>query len=357
MKRKLDASYDHGSILPYRAQVSTQSDKKRRTASRGATSISPSPNPGPSFSSLVDSKHYRKNLYCCNGIKLRNRNWELPGSVQSLVDMLDIERAVLAPTHADWQQLKVITDSEEGYFRPLETLIRPLFDDMIFPRAYNAADLMRVDSLVMKKSVVPTRFLPKEQLSFSGEEKQAAKISIPVPDIIFGYPLGAFSNYIQRLLPRILGRFEAANAASLILPFLVVEFKGDGGSMWACTNQCLGGAATCVNMGNYLNIELGRRDLILFNNTTFSIALNGGYASLYVAWKPIMELDQEQGPNAEFYMQQIRGFSLLDMEDFMKFRRCVGDIIDWGKRKRLQEISGLIEQIGAEMRHHDHVSS
>jgi hypothetical protein len=64
------------------------------------------------------------------------------------------------------------------------------------------------------------------------------KVSTPVPDILYGYRDGAFQMQQSQLIS--MGTEPIANSAGLVCPFLVVEFKGDGGSMWVATNQCLG---------------------------------------------------------------------------------------------------------------------
>lgn len=253
------------------------------------------------------------------------------------------------PTEEDKRQNKVITDQRLSYPRPLETIIRPSFDDIIFPRAYNDRTLMRVDGLVMKRAVVPSRFRGKELQRLSEEEQQAAKFSIPVPDSLYGYPLRAFPKSLQRLLPRVLGRLEGANTAHTILPFLVVEFKGDGGSMWACTNQCLGGASACVHMGHCLTTALLNWDLPVYNNVVFSIALNGAVGSVYVAWKPIMEMGRQAGPVARFHVQNVANFAFGELDNFLVFQRCVRNIIDWGRGKRLEDVTNLITQMETKM--------
>lgn len=356
-KRKRDDGDDSldEATLPYRGKSATQVRKKRRTGGgrgRASRKISASPADAgqtrPS-SSLVDDKHYRKNLYCSNGIRLRIKGCPLPDFVKEVVDLLELDKPSPTPTEEDLRQQCVITDHELSYFRPLETIIRPSFDDIIFPRAYNDHTLMRVDGLVMKRAVVPSRFRGKELQRLSEEEQQAAKFSIPVPDILYGYPLRAFPKPMQRLLPHILGRLEGANTAHTILPFLVVEFKGDGGSMWACTNQCLGGASACVHMGHCLTTALLNWDLPVYNNVVFSIALNGAVGSVYVAWKPIMEMGRQAGPVARFHVQNVANFAFGELDNFLVFQRCVRNIIDWGRGKRLEDVTNLITQMETKM--------
>src|SRR4051812_12943534 len=77
-----------------------------------------------------------------------------------------------------------------------------------------------------------------------------------------------------------------ANCQDFFYPFLVVEFKADGagawGSLWAGTNQCLGGSASCVNIPERLNKRvqghygrlLGESDPMgLINSAAFSVVM------------------------------------------------------------------------------------
>lgn len=130
------------------------------------------------------------------------------------------------------------------------------------------------------------------------------------------------------------------------MPFLVVEFRGDRGSMWACTDQCLGGSASCVNIGTHLNTQLVSKSLKPFNSVVFSIAMNGRDASLFVSWKPDPDIDGGPDPTVEFYMQSIGEFALQDIHYFLVFRRCVRSIFDWGKGKRLDDVSRGVYAVG-----------
>lgn len=91
-------------------------------------------------------------------------------------------------------------------------------------------------------------------------------------------------------------------------PFFVIEFKGDGpsgvGSMWVATNQCLGGSASCVNIGERLNCQLRHcknNEVRPINSASFSIAISGIEARLYILWK-YNELDH--------YMANVESFLL-----------------------------------------------
>ncbi|KAI7770511.1 hypothetical protein LZL87_002882 [Fusarium oxysporum] len=56
-----------------------------------------------------------------------------------------------------------------------------------------------------------------------------ARISVPVPDLLYGYRLSAFEQD-QRMQIATCGNFAFANSEGLTFPFFAVEFKGDGPS-------------------------------------------------------------------------------------------------------------------------------
>ncbi|KAM3481733.1 hypothetical protein MY5147_000530 [Beauveria neobassiana] len=295
--------------------------------------------------SLVDAEHYRReNLAERNGIELRHPDDPLPSDLQALVESLGLQQPPATPTAADEKFIKAIRVCNNGLPKPLETFIRPLFDDCIFPKPLFDDLLLRIDSLIMKQTTLPTKLSPADLKKLSEEARQVSKISIPVPDILYGYSFGVLPTEFRKLLSSVLGDVQVVNAADLVLPFLVVEFKGDGGSMWSCTNQCLGGSAACVNVGRRLNIGLVAKDQNpSFNSAVFSIAMNGDKANLYVSWKP-------KSDAAEYYMQRIGFFAIEDMHDLLILQRTVREIIDWGLGPRLDEIRECLGLAGSKKR-------
>jgi hypothetical protein len=84
------------------------------------------------------------------------------------------------------------------------------------------------------------------------------------------------------------------------------------------TNQCLGGAATCVILAEGLNDQLTKYRIDPINSAIFSIAMSGTEARLYISWKH----------EANYYMQTVKNFLLSDPEHHLLFRKCVLNIID-----------------------------
>ncbi|KAL2751865.1 hypothetical protein ACRALDRAFT_2114816 [Sodiomyces alcalophilus JCM 7366] len=140
----------------------------------------------------------------------------------------------------------------------------------------------------------------------------------------------------------------SANGQSLRYPFFVVELKGDGttgaGSLWVATNQCLGASAACVEIAERLNHQLRScRDpsVRLIDTASFSIAMNGTEARLYISWKQ---------NERDYYMQKIDSFLLQRPEHYIEFRKYIRNIIDWGKGSRLQEIRESLDILLEESR-------
>lgn len=72
------------------------------------------------------------------------------------------------------------------------------------------------------------------------------------------------------------------------------------------------------------------------NSAAFAIAMSGSEARLYISWKH-NELD--------CYMRKVDSFLLQKPNDYLKFRKYVRNIIDWGKGKRLNEIRDSLDSL------------
>jgi hypothetical protein len=166
--------------------------------------------------------------------------------------------------------------------------------------------------------------------------------------MLYGYNrLGAFTHGQQAQF-RSMKNEMAANSQDLIYPFFVIEFKADGpggsGSLWVATNQCLGGSASCVNIAERLNRQLRQCNsdrLQPIDSAAFSIAMSGTEARLYISWKH---------DELNYYTQKVDSFLLQSPEHYLKFRKCVRNIIDWGKGKRLKGIRDSLDSLLEENR-------
>lgn len=186
------------------------------------------------------------------------------------------------------------------------------------------------------------------------------RVSIPVPDILYGYNLfGAFTDGEQVQISYMAASPVSGNNDGLMFPFLAIEQKGDGpvsrGSLWVATNQCLGASASCVNITERFNHLLRKCNRNNNNNDSdddkihvkpansisFSIAMNGSEARLYVTWKH---------DEVKYHTAIVDGFLLQRPRDFLNFRRYVLNILDWGMGARLTAIRNSLGHLIEERR-------
>ncbi|KAI5925494.1 hypothetical protein F4810DRAFT_658892 [Camillea tinctor] len=303
-------------------------------ANIGGTSIVPSDASGRAtgFSrapgkSLVENSFYREMNLAANDIYMRPPYEEFPEEVADLVNYIQRDRGSPGPS-AD----QVRQDPNLAAFQWMgagEPQVEQYFSTHIFPYPGMTECLQRSDRQPMGRNTVPN----------SGSK---LKVSTPVPDMLYGYSRqGAFPDQQAQLIS--MGTDMAANTQDLLYPFFVIEFKGDGpsgsGSMWVADNQCLGAAASCVNIAKRLNrqLEKCRSDRVHpVNSAAFSISMNGTQARLYISWKH---------NELKYYMANIDSFSLQKPADYITFRRYVRNILDWGKDKRLAEIRSSLDAL------------
>ncbi|KAM5368303.1 hypothetical protein ACJZ2D_009571 [Fusarium nematophilum] len=179
--------------------------------------------------------------------------------------------------------------------------------------------------------------MAKKAVPSSGSHLQ---VSTPMPSMLYAYSADeVFPQQQAQLISMGTGMQASDQHEGSLYPFFVVEFKGDGGSMWAATNQCLGASATCVNINDTLNCRLrqcGGDAVQLIDSAAFSLATNGSEARLYVTWKP---------DEFTYHMAMIRSFLLQDAEHYLKLRKYVLNIMDWGRGRRLAEIRKSLAQL------------
>lgn len=173
----------------------------------------------------------------------------------------------------------------------------------MFPRSRSGDVLDRSDRQPMARHAVP-----------SADSK--LKVSNPKPDMLFGYSRhAAFLQQQAQLIS--MGSEMVATSQNLIYPFFVVEFKGDGpsggGALWVATNQCLGGAASCVNIAERLNRQLEQCEsdqVRPFDGAAFSIAMSGTEARLCISWKH---------DELRYYMANVKSFLLQRPDHYLEF--------------------------------------
>ncbi|CAG9938907.1 unnamed protein product [Clonostachys rosea f. rosea IK726] len=286
---------------------------------------------GLSRRSLVESPLYREINLAANNIYIRPLNEQLPVHITEIVQRVKRDRDSPGPSSEDIRQ---DTKLNELWMGAGEPDVENYFRDKIFPTPEPSDTLKRNDRQPMAKYTIPS----------TGFD---LKVSTPVPDMLFGYNrLKAFPQQQAQLFS--MGTEMVANSQGLMYPFFVIEFKGEGpsgaGNLWVATNQCLGGSASCVNMVENLNHRLMqcKNDLIRpIDSAAFSIAMSGTEARLYISWK---------NNKLDYYMSNVDNFLLHDPEHFLKFRKYVRNIIDWGRDERMEGIRKSLDDLLEESR-------
>lgn len=267
--------------------------------------------------SLVEDPLYRDLNLAENNIYMRSSREKFPEHIAGLVDHIRRDRDSPGPSPDQVWEDAALEELGTGAGEPK---VEKYFQTKIFYDPQPGDVLDRADRQPMAKH-------PN-----TGSKH---KVSNPVPDMLYGYSRhGAFAQQQPQL--NSMGREPVANNQGLIYPFFVIEFKGDGPTggrtMWAVTNQCLGGSASCVNIVERFNRQLRqcKSDAVCpINSAAFSIAMSGTEARLYISWKH---------NDLDYYMANVQSFLLQDPEHYLKFRKYVLNIIDWGKDRRLNEI-------------------
>ncbi|KAK0655217.1 hypothetical protein B0T16DRAFT_316280 [Cercophora newfieldiana] len=334
-KRCRSDSYLHASSDDLISRNLTRS-APQMAYNRDADGCAVPPTSGPSYGSvaptdtglsrssraLVEEPFYRERNLAFNHVYMRHRDEPFPEHVANVVDYVRKERDSPGPSPDDVYRDRILGTLE---IRPKKPDVENYFNDRVFPKFGEENGLMRSDRQPMSRYAVPnagTQF----------------KISNPTPDMLYGYSHHAFPNQLKQLFS--MGDEPVANNQGLMYPFFVIEFKGHGEDLWVATNQCLGGSASCVNIAERLNRQLKAcksSTVKPIDSTTFSIAMNGEVARLYVSWKH-SDLDY-------YYMQKVRSFCLQEPQDHIEFRKYVKNIIDWGMDQRLKEIRESLDTL------------
>ncbi|EHK48411.1 hypothetical protein TRIATDRAFT_178855, partial [Trichoderma atroviride IMI 206040] len=274
---------------------------------------------------LVEDPYYRDQNLAANHVHMRHRDEQLPEHVANVVDYARRNRESPGPSLDEIYHDRALGELE---MRGLdEPRVEDYFRDRVFPQPSYGNSLERSDRQPMSRHAVPnagSRF----------------KISNPIPDMLYGYSRHhAFPDQQTQLISMGNEMNGTANNQSLMYPFFVIEFKGNGGDLWVATNQCLGGSASCINIAERLNRQLRESKsskVKPVDSTAFSIAMNGTEARLYVSWKH---------NDLDYYTQKVKSFLLQDPEHYIEFRKHVKNIIDWGKDQRLKEISESLDTL------------
>ncbi|KAH7126474.1 hypothetical protein B0J13DRAFT_454440 [Dactylonectria estremocensis] len=267
------------------------------------------------YKRLVEQSSYREHNLFANNIFMRSPRDPLPDHVAELVTLVRRSRDSPGITHDQVLQDQALedlgADADEGH-------VAAFFREFVLREDNAQHSLQRHEGTPMLECTVPNT-------------ASDLRVSKPVPDILYGYRLrNAFPSQWTQLLP-LVKEVSATNLrSSSLYPFFSIKFKGDMGSMWVATNQCLGASSSCVNISEDLNSRLkqcGSNKVIA--STVFSLATNGTEARLYVSWKH---------DEVNYYTVIIRSFMLQDSKHYIEFYNTIRNIIDWGCGQRLDEI-------------------
>lgn len=167
-----------------------------------------------------------------------------------------------------------------------------------------------------------------------------SKVSVPFPDMVYGYIDGAFTES-QELAMRTVQLYPpcgSVNKELVSFPFLTIEVKGPDPLQWAI-NQCLGGAATMARIVGNLNEHIDKFSAVpLLDTTCFSIAANQYTAILFVTWR---------NEKKEYHTKQLKlfGISADDPDSIHKLGAYINAILDWGRTERLSKIQDALDSL------------
>ncbi|KAH7475481.1 hypothetical protein FOMA001_g11406 [Fusarium oxysporum f. sp. matthiolae] len=145
-----------------------------------------------------------------NNILLLDSRTELPPHISTLVESLKKVRSSPEPIPQDNDDLY---DMEAG---ASEAKVEDFVRNNVIPLSSGIDKIKRSDRVFVGRAIIPIT-------------NPYARISVPVPDLLYGYRLSAFEQD-QRMQIATCGNFAFANSEGLTFPFFAVEFKGDGPS-------------------------------------------------------------------------------------------------------------------------------
>lgn len=313
---------------------STPASAKSRSRRADTDAESVTPSSTQSYpKKLVEQPDYRMFNLAANNVYMRNPDEEFPEHITELIHYIRQDRDSPGPSPDQ------LTHSAELYGLEdyvLEAQVENYFKAEIFSEARVSSGLKRIDRSPMAKHTVPTAEPPVLSMG------SILKLGTPVPDMLYGYDRREAFPQQTHLIS--MGSAFVANTQHLLFPFFAVEFKGEGGSLWVATNQCIGASVSCVNVTERLNYQLTQcksDEIQPINSAVFSIAMNGTEARLYISWKH---------SERDFYMQKIDSFLLQNPQHYLEFRKYVRNIIDWGKDRRLNEIRNSLDMLQEDSR-------
>lgn len=189
---------------------------------------------------LVEQPQYRELNLEMNNIHLLHSCQGIPEHVGNLVELVGRDRDSLGPSS---DEIRDDVNLHDLWINRSEPDVEKHFRVKIFPELNSLDSLKCSDRSPMARFAVPPCV-----------GKNVARVSYPVPDRLYGYNRTQAFSVAQRGQLGAMGNQIVGNRHGLLYSFFLVEFQGDGpGNFWVTTNQCLRGAATCLNMTEHLN--------------------------------------------------------------------------------------------------------
>ncbi|KAI1658154.1 hypothetical protein F4813DRAFT_357556 [Daldinia decipiens] len=245
------------------------------------------------------------------------------------IEFLDLDPHATLP---DWVQTHINeVNSVEGDDIPIDicnihadyvgTAMRAVYESEILHSLITALGLGRRvwfdDSPLLKyhsQQVFQYALLPPEV--------GTSTLHNPRPDILFGYN----NEYIPALRAYDIGykAFRSAIGDTVCLPYLIMESQGHLGHILVAENQSFISGRISLDMTWPI---LGDQDIV------FVVGTMPYLAHLYVMWRDVVE---NHGPR--YYIKLISVFSLIDLEQFKRFRTAIFHIQYWAKNNRLKRV-------------------
>lgn len=287
-----------------------------------------------SRTSLVELPNYRRDHLHDNGIRWEPHWDNIPAQTRQLAETMYDKRSSPEPTRdeitasQDFQRLRNGCNEKavEEYVKN-----HVIFDSNRHPKMQACGDVL------MNSCWVPSQ--PCDD-----------RVSQPKPDGLYGYDRASSFGDAHKLEMKSMRQRLESNNDGLTLPFLVIEYKGEGpasnGNLWVAENQCFGASSSCVNMASHLNAMLSDMSrypgpIRRLDDAVFSIAMSNRTATLFVSWQ-----------GSQFYTAEVESFCVRKPKDLIEFRRIVRNIIDWGMDARLQQVYNCLDALMEERRLH-----
>lgn len=279
----------------------------------------------------VHNPNYRHTSLASNGIHIRHPKDPLPDLVVAHYQQMTQSRSTgLLAADQVAEGIRILDYLGHGC---AETQIADCLCTYIFPKPEAVASCGPVTGLARTVGMGVGRHLIVPQ-----------SLPLPKPDTLYGYPmaLSPFTDAQHLILRDLHPDIEHYPlSGSILFPFLVVEFKaatGTGGDLWVGTNQCAGASYACLRAVEQLNVVLAQHGCTgHMINLCHSVVVDNNLAQLYVSW-----LNDSDGKT---YMQRVESFLLSLPEHFVALRSRILNILDWGRKGRLNGIRSALNFI------------